>query len=160
MAVTMKHKKARVFRDFLINKDTIKMFKEEETDNAVLFRSIYNVRENDKKQFVIIMNDSIYITMQSLILKEVPENKRQDIINLINQIQFEYPTVKYVVTPEGHLMTSIAFHGSDKTMDPATILMCTIEYFKVLQNNHYERFLACIEGREPNFEIKKDEKSE
>ena len=40
MNVTAKHKKARIFRDFLIETNGINMFKEEEKENAILFRSL------------------------------------------------------------------------------------------------------------------------
>ncbi|OOB78688.1 MAG: hypothetical protein ATN33_04850 [Epulopiscium sp. Nele67-Bin001] len=143
MAITNKHKKARVFRDFLISKNTINMFKEDEIDTAVLFRGAYKINE-ENKQFMIIINDSIYITMQALLIRDVPDDKRDAMLTVINQLQFEYPTVKYVLTPDNHLMTSITFHGTDTTMDPSTILMCTVEYFKVLNDTHYKRFLDVL----------------
>ncbi|OON98012.1 MAG: hypothetical protein ATN36_01935 [Epulopiscium sp. Nele67-Bin005] len=142
--VTQKHKKARIFRDFLISQNNEKMFKEEEVDNAILFRSVYKVKEDDKKQFMLIFNDSVYITMQSLVVRDIPEDKREHMLRIVNQVQYEYPTVKYVITPEGHLMTSMTFHGTENTLDPATILMCSLEFFKVLTTNHYDRFLAVL----------------
>ncbi|OOB80230.1 MAG: hypothetical protein BEN19_06055 [Epulopiscium sp. Nuni2H_MBin003] len=141
--VTNKHKKARVFRDYIINQNTVNMFKEEEIENAILFRSAYKIKD-ENKQFMIIINDSIYTTMQSLIIKDIPEDKREHMLRIINQLQFEFPTVKYVITPDNHLMTSMTFHGTDKTMDPGTMILCTVEYFKALANNHYDRFLAVL----------------
>ncbi|ONI48210.1 hypothetical protein AN643_02695 [Candidatus Epulonipiscioides saccharophilum] len=143
LEVTNKHKKARVFRDYLIEKNTINMFKEEEVETGVIFRSAYKIKD-ENKQFMIIFNDSIYITMQSLIIRDVPPEKREQMLRVINQLQFEFPTVKYVLTPDNHLMTSMTFHGNENTMQPATILLCTIEYFKVLAANHYDRFLAVL----------------
>lgn len=144
MAVTTKHKKARIFRDFLINSNSVNMFKEDEINNSIVFRSVYNVRENDKKQFMLIIDDSVYIHMQSLILADIPEEKRDEMLRVINQLHFEYPTVKYVITQEGHLMTSMAFHATEKNLDPSIIIMCTIEFFKVLAKDHYDRLLAVL----------------
>ncbi len=145
MAITNKHKKARVFRDYLISKNTVNIFKEDEIEHAILFRSVYKIKE-ENKQFMIIINDSIYITMQSMVIRDIPADKKPALLELINQLQFEFPTVKYVITPDNHLMTSITFHGSDETMDPGTIIMCSIEYFKLLNQNHYDRFLAVIQN--------------
>lgn len=144
MAVTAKHKKARAFRDFLISSESINMFKEEEINNSIVFRSVYEVREDDKKQFMIIIDDSVYTHMQSLILSNVPDEKRAAMLSVINQIHFEYPTVKYVLTQEGHLMTSMAFHATDKNIDPSLMVMCTIEFFKVMAKEHYDRLLAVL----------------
>ena len=144
MAVTAKHKKARIFRDFLISSNSVNMFKEEEIGNSIIFRSIYKVREDDSKQFMIIFDDSVYVHMQSLILADIPEEQRDAMLNVINEIHFEYPTVKYVLTKEGHVMTSMAFHATEKNIDPSIIVMCTIEFFKVVAQNHYERFLAVL----------------
>lgn len=144
MAVTAKHKKAREFRDFLISSNSINMFKEEEINNSIVFRSIYQVREDAKKQFMIIIDDSVYIHMQSLILSDIPEEKTDAMLRVINELHFEYPTVKYVVTKEGHLMTSMAFHATEKSMDPSIIVMCTIEFFKTMAKDHYDRLLAVL----------------
>lgn len=144
MNVTAKHKKARMFRDFLIQTDGINMFKEEERDHAILFRSLYPVREEEKKQFMIIIDDTVYITMQALIVPEVPEEKRDEMLKLINKIHLEYPTVKYVLTETGQVMTSMVFHAHENNFDPASTLRCILELFKVLANNHYDRFLQII----------------
>lgn len=144
MNVTAKHKKARIFRDFLIETNGVNMFKEEEKEHAILFRSMYPVREDDKKQFMFIIDDSIYVTMQSLIISEVPEEKRSEMIELINQIHFEYPTVKYVLTPTGQVMTSAIYHGHEGSFDAGTAIKCTIELFKVISNDHYARFMKIL----------------
>ena len=132
MNVTAKHKKARIFRDFLIETNGINMFKEEEKENAILFRSLYPVREDDKKQFMLIIDDTVYVTMQALIVPEVPEEKRDEMLKLINTIHLEYPTVKYVLTPTGQVMTSMVFHAHEKNFDPASTLRCILELLKVL----------------------------
>ena len=144
MAVTAKHKKARAFRDFLISSNSVNMFKEEEINNSIVFRSVYQVKEDAKKQFMIIIDDSVYIHMQSLILSDIPEEKRDAMLRVINELHFEYPTVKYVLTKEGHLMTSMAFHATEKSMDPSIIVMCTIEFFKTVAKDHYDRLLAVL----------------
>lgn len=144
MAVTSKHKKARIFRDFLISSEGVSMFKEEELEQAIVFRSVYPVKEEDKKQFMIIIDDSVYITMQSLIILNIPEDKKDAILKVMNKIHLEYPTVKYVLTEDGQLMTSMVFHAHENNMDAALILRCVIEFFKVLANNHYDRFLEVV----------------
>ena len=139
MAVTAKHKKARIFRDFLIETDGMKMFKEEEQERAILFRSIYPFGE-EKKQFMLIIDDSIYLTMQALIMQDIPEEKRDEVVKLINQIHFEFPTVKYVLTPDGQLMTSAVYHAHENNLDPSLVIRCTVELFKVISAQHYDRF--------------------
>ncbi|MEG1277157.1 MAG: hypothetical protein RSD26_04085 [Cellulosilyticaceae bacterium] len=144
VAVTAKHKKAREFRDFLISSNSINMFKEEEINNSIIFRSVYQVREDAKKQFMIIIDDSVYIHMQSLILSDIPEERTDAMLRVLNELHFEYPTVKYVLTKEGHIMTSMAFHATEKSMDPSIIVMCTIEFFKTMSKDHYDRLLAVL----------------
>lgn len=146
MAVTSKHKKARVFRDFLISSDSVNMFKEEELEQAIVFRSVYPVKEAENKQFMLIIDDSVYITMQSLIVTDVAAEKRNDMLALINKIHLEYPTVKYVLTEDGQVMTSMVFHAHENNMDAPLILRCVIEFFKVLSSNHYDRFLEIVKG--------------
>lgn len=142
--VTARYKKARIFRDFLIETDTVKMFKEDEKETAILFRSLYPLRENDKKQFMIIIDDSVYVTMQSMIIPQVPEEKRMEMLKLLNQIQLEYPTVKYVLTQTGQVMTSMVFHATEKHMDSAIMMRCILRFFEIVRENHYQRLLDVV----------------
>ena len=146
MAVSVRHKIARQFRDFLIETNGMNMFKEEEVEGAIVFRSLYPLNENDKIQFMIIMNDSIYTTMQSLIVPQVPEEKRADMLALINEIHLEYPTVKYVLTADGQVMTSMAFHSGPENLDSKMVMMCILEFFKVIASNHMTRFKELVEA--------------
>ena len=146
MAVTAKHKKARIFRDFLIETDGMKMFREEEQEKVILFGSIFPFPNEEKKQFMLIVDDTIYLTMQALILTDIPEEKRDDVIRLINQIQFEYPTVKYVLTPDGQLMTSTVYHAHENNLDPGLVIRSTVELFKVISTQHYPRFQQVLEA--------------
>ncbi|MGL4736775.1 MAG: hypothetical protein ACRCW2_04890 [Cellulosilyticaceae bacterium] len=140
MAVTAKHKKARAFRDFLIATNGMNMFREDEIEDAIAFRSLYPLNENDKIQFMIIINDSIYTTMQSLVVSDVPTEKRAAMLELINQIHLEYPTVKYVLTADGQVMTSMSFHSGPENLDSKMVMMCIIEFFKVVAGSHLDRF--------------------
>lgn len=146
MAVTTKHKKARIFRDFLIQTEGMNMFKEEENGNVIFFRSIYPFPNEERKQFMLIIDDTVYLTMQALIIGDIAEEKRDDIIRLINQIQFEYPSVKYVLTPDGQLMTSTIFHAHENNFDPQMIVRCTVELMKVIASQHYPRFKQVLEA--------------
>ncbi len=144
--VTSRYKKARIFRDFLIETDTVKMFKEDEKEGAILFRSLYPISEEEKKQFMIIIDDSVYVTMQAMIVPEVPEEKRIEMLQLLNQIQLEYPTVKYVLTQGGQVMTSMVFHSTENHMDSAIMMRCILRFFEVVKNNHYQRFTNLIQN--------------
>ncbi|MHC1749124.1 MAG: hypothetical protein AB9856_12525 [Cellulosilyticaceae bacterium] len=144
MAVTAKHKKARIFRDFLISSESVNMFKEEELEQAILFRSVYPIKPDVNKQFMIIIDDTIYVTMQALIIEEVPVEKRQVVLDYINQIHLNYPSVKYVLTPDNQIMTSMMFHAHENNMDPTMIMMCILEFFKVVGSTHYDELQKVI----------------
>ena len=83
MATYPRHKKARMIRDFMIQTDTIKMFKEDENDDTIFFRSIYPMGE-DKKQIVININDSVYLGLQALVAAQVPEEKNDAMLKVLN----------------------------------------------------------------------------
>ncbi|MGL4800061.1 MAG: hypothetical protein ACRDDX_09560 [Cellulosilyticaceae bacterium] len=146
MAVTTKHKKARMFRDFLIETEGMNMFKEEENEKVIFFRSVYPFPNEERKQFMLIIDDSVYLTMQALIVQDVPEAKRDEMIKLINQLQFEYPTMKYVLTPDGQVMTSTVFHAHENNLDPKMVIRCTVEIMKVIATQHYDRFKQVLEA--------------
>jgi hypothetical protein len=146
MAVNPRHKIARHFRDFLIESDSMKMFKEEEMQEAIIFRSIYTLQQDKRVQFMIIMNDSVYISMQSLLFTGVPTEKREKVLDVINQVHILYPTMKFVLSPEGNIMTSMIFHGNENNVDGKMILMCTLEFFKAFDANVYKRFAEILEN--------------
>ena len=59
MATFPRHKKAKLIRDFMIQTDTVKMFKEDENNDTIFFRSVYLTA----KGFIIyLVANDIHIT--------------------------------------------------------------------------------------------------
>ncbi|MGL4362478.1 MAG: hypothetical protein ACRCSG_04285 [Cellulosilyticaceae bacterium] len=140
MSVTTKHKKARMLRDYFIEVGNMKLFKEEEQDKYIFFRSAFPFAENDAKQFMLILDDSVYLTMQALILQGIPSEKRSAVLELINTLHLQSPSIKYVLTDDGQLMTSAIFHAHEDNLDPKLVMSCVIEMFKTIGKQHYDQF--------------------
>jgi hypothetical protein len=76
----------------------------------------------------------------------VPTEKREKVLDVINQVHILYPTMKFVLSPEGNIMTSMIFHGNENNVDGKMILMCTLEFFKAFDANVYKRFAEILEN--------------
>lgn len=115
MATYPRHKKARMIRDYMIEKDVIKMFKEEEQEKVILFRTVYPMK-GDNKPVVINVDDTPYVGTQILVAAEVPAEKRADVLELINKFNLELPTVKYVLTADDGIVASMFFPADEGTL--------------------------------------------
>ncbi|WP_069999711.1 hypothetical protein [Cellulosilyticum sp. I15G10I2] len=136
MATYPRHKKARLLRDFMIETDMVKLFKEDETENTILFRTAYPML-GEHKQVVINIDDSIYVGVQTLLIEEVPADKREVVLNCLNDFNLQYPTLKYVLTKDHHVMTSMFFNGDENTFNANLILGTTIQMMKNIADQHY-----------------------
>lgn len=144
MAAYPRHKKAKLLRDFMIQANIINMFKEDENEDTIFFRSVYPMGE-DKKQVVININDSVYLGLQALLFKEVPEEKSETLLNLLNECNLELPTVKYVLTKDRCIVVSMFFPADEKHFNPSLIMGAVIQVLKHINEKHYGKIKELLE---------------
>ena len=145
MAANSRHKKARMLRYFMIETKTVNMFKEDEKDDTIFFRSIYPMGE-DKVQVVMTINDSPYLGVQALLLKDVGEDKNTQIIECLNELNLELPTLKYVLTKDHCVVVSMFFPADEKHFGPALIMGTVVQMMKTVANNHFARLKSVYEN--------------
>lgn len=145
MATFPRHKKARMLRDFMIETDMIKLFKEDEGENTIFFRTAYPML-GDNKQVVINIDDTVYIGVQTLVAEDVPEDKTQAVFECLNEFNLQFPTLKYVLTKDHHVITSMFFTGDEDTFNANLVLGTTIQMMKNIAEMQYEK-LKTILGR-------------
>lgn len=144
MATYPRHKKAKLIRDFMIQTNTVNMFKEDENNDTIFFRSIYPMGE-DKKQVVININDSVYLGLQSLLFQEVPVEKKEALLNVLNECNLELPTLKYVLTKDQCIVVSMFFPADETHFNPGLIMGTIVQVLKNVSEKHYNKIKEAIE---------------
>lgn len=144
MATYPRHKKAKLIRDFMIQTNTVSMFKEDENNDTIFFRSIYPMGE-DKKQVVININDSVYLGLQSLLFQEVPVEKKEALLNVLNECNLELPTLKYVLTKDQCVVVSMFFPADENHFNPGLIMGTIVQILKNVSEKHYNKIKEVIE---------------
>ncbi len=136
MATYPRHKKARMLRDFMIETNVVGMFKEDEAENTIFFRTAYPM-EGDSVQVVINIDDTPYAGVQGLIFKDVPVEKKEAVLELLNSFNLKYPTLKYVLTQDQCVIASMFFTGVETQFNASMVLGTTIEMLKKIASEHY-----------------------
>lgn len=145
MATYSRHKKARMVRDYMIEKEVIQMFKEEEQEAVILFRTVYPM-DGDNKPVVINIDDTPYVGTQILVIPEVSPEKRGQALELINKFNLDLPTVKYVVTAQDAVVASMFFPADEEHFDAERIVRTTIEMMRVISEKQYLELKEVIMG--------------
>lgn len=145
MATFPRHKKAKLIRDFMIQTDTIKMFKEDENNDTIFFRSVYPMGE-EKRQVVININDSVYLGLQALLVANVPEEKNDAVLRVLNECSLELPTVKYVLTKDQCVVISMFFPADENHFNPQLIMGTIVQVLKNVNEKHYAKIKAAVEN--------------
>lgn len=143
MATYPRHKKAKLIRDFMIQTNTVNMFKEDENNDTIFFRSIYPMGE-DKKQIVININDTAYLGLQGLLFQEVPVEKRETVLKVLNECNLELPTVKYVLTNDQCVVVSMFFPADEKHFNAGLIMGTIVQILKHVSERHYDKMKEVI----------------
>lgn len=143
MATYPRHKKAKLIRDFMIQTNTVNMFKEDENNDTIFFRSIYPMGE-DKKQIVININDTAYLGLQGLLFQEVPVEKREAVLKVLNECNLELPTVKYVLTNDQCVVVSMFFPADEKHFNAGLIMGTIVQILKHVSERHYDKMKEVI----------------
>ncbi|PHV70014.1 hypothetical protein CS063_12775 [Sporanaerobium hydrogeniformans] len=136
MATYPRHKKARMLRDFMIETNVVGMFKEDEAENTIFFRTAYPM-EGDSVQVVINIDDTPYAGVQSLLFKDVAPEKKEAVLEMLNQFNLKYPTMKYVLTQDHCIIASMFFTGLEAQFNANMVLGTTIEMLKKIASEHY-----------------------
>lgn len=145
MATFPRHKKAKLIRDFMIQTDTVKMFKEDENNDTIFFRSVYPMGE-EKRQVVININDSVYLGLQALLVANVPEEKNDAVLRVLNECSLELPTVKYVLTKDQCVVISMFFPADENHFNPQLIMGTIVQVLKNVNEKHYAKIKAAVEN--------------
>lgn len=143
MATYPRHKKAKLIRDFMIQTNTVNMFKEDENNDTIFFRSIYPMGE-DKKQIVININDTAYLGLQGLLFQEVPVEKREAVLKVLNECNLELPTVKYVLTNDQCVVVSMFFPADENHFNAGLIMGTIVQILKNVNDRHYAKMKEVI----------------
>lgn len=144
MATFPRHKKAKLIRDFMIQTDTVKMFKEDENNDTIFFRSVYPMGE-EKKQVVININDSVYLGLQTLLASNVPVERNHAVLEVLNECALELPTVKYVLTKDQCVVISMFFPADENHFNPQLIMGTIVQVLKNVNEKHYAKIKAVVE---------------
>jgi hypothetical protein len=136
MATYPRHKKARMLRDFMIQTDMVNLFKEDEQQDTIFFRTAYPML-GDNRQVVINIDDTVYAAVQTLLIEDVPQEKTEEVLKCLNEFNLQYPTLKYVLTKDHHIITSMFFNGDENTFNANLILGTTIQMMKNITEKHY-----------------------
>ena len=143
MATYPRHKKAKLLRDYMIQTDTVKMFKEDEKDDSIFFRTVYTMAE-DRKQVVLTINDSVYLGLQSLLVQNVPVEKNADVLALLNQCNLELPTVKYVLTKDQCIVVSMFFPADENHFNAGLVMGAMVQVLKNVNEKHYAKIKETV----------------
>lgn len=152
MATYPRHKKAKLIRDFMIQTNTVNMFKEDENNDTIFFRSIYPMGE-DKKQVVININDSVYLGLQSLLFQEVPVEKNEVLLNVLNECNLELPTLKYVLTKDQCVVVSMFFPADENHFNPGLIMGTIVQILKHVSEKHYNKIKEVVKQQTENTNV-------
>lgn len=137
MAIAPRHVKARIFRDYLIEQDMLKSFGEHEVEEGILFAGTFILGE-DKRQFIIPIDDTPYTNVQFVIADEVPKEKRTKALELMNTLNLEFPIIKYSIAKTNQLIASFVFHGDEKNFNAERLVMNVLQVCQNINAHQYK----------------------
>jgi hypothetical protein len=144
MATHPRHKKAKMLRDFMIAADMINLFQEDEQEDTIFFRTAYPM-QNDNKQLVLSIDDTVYLGVQTLLFENVPEEKIAEVLSCINDFNLQFPTLKYVLTKDKHIITTMFFTADESFFNVNLIFGTTIQMMKNIGEMQYGKLKSILE---------------
>lgn len=128
------------------------MFTVVEKNNLVLFRSFQDIYQN-KCLTAIILSDSAYTTINIFFGKLSKEEKRNEVIELINKLNTTYSANKFVLSQSNELILQVSYIGLSKDFDGAIVIDLLRELLFILIKKEYIKFQEIL-GESMVMEIK------
>lgn len=151
MATYPRHLKAKAIRDYMIETNTVSMFKEEENETTIFFRSLYEM-DGDRVQLVININDTPHLGFQCLLASDVKEEKIPAVLETLNKCNYEIPAIKYVLTDDKCVVVSMFIPVDADHMNPALIMATFAEILKSVNQMHYKKIKEVV-GKESDSKV-------
>ena len=129
------------------------MFTVVEKNNLVLFRSFQDIY-NNKCLAAIILSDSAYTTINVFFGKLSKEEKRNEVLELINKLNTTYSANKFVISQSNELILQVPYVGLSKDFDGEIVIDLLRELLFILIKKEYIKFQEIL-GESMAMEIKK-----
>lgn len=129
------------------------MFTVVEKNNLVLFRSFQDIYTN-KCLTAIILSDSAYTTINVFFGKLSKEEKRNEVLELINKLNTTYSANKFVLSQSNELILQVPYVGLSKDFDGEIVIDLLRELLFILIKKEYIKFQEIL-GESMAMEIKK-----
>ncbi len=153
------NKKAEKFQK-MCTENNITCFQVEELKDelhTVIFRSFMEI-EGLQLPIVVILDDSIYPILRTLVIgKGVNDKNRDDVNRVVSQLNATYKAFKYVVSENGEILLDACMPCTDDTFDPNLVRVMIDVAIKNL-NENYRKIVKTVWEDEAETEPKEKAK--
>lgn len=105
----------------------------EEKDETV-YRSGYSIKDTTLI-FFIILNDSAFSSVMCRVGTLQNKEKRNEILELVNYLNFRYTAAKFTLDLENNLDFKIDFIGTDEEFNPEMVIQVTLNVLKMVEQD-------------------------
>lgn len=128
------------------------MFTVVEKNNLVLFRSFQDIHKN-RCLTAIILSESAYTTINIFFGRLNKEEKRNEVLDLINKLNTTYSANKFVLSQSNELILQVSYIGLSKDFDGEIVIDLLRELLFILIKKEYIKFQEIL-GESIAVEIK------
>ncbi|MGN1032138.1 MAG: hypothetical protein ACI4PU_01640 [Intestinibacter sp.] len=108
-------------------------------DKMVFFRSLQEYQKN-KLLLGIIMDESAYTTITIFFGKLADESKKNEIVNLINELNSVHIVEKFVLNKNNEFLVQIPYIALSQDFNGDVAIDLLRELYRMLTKNAYSRF--------------------
>lgn len=112
--------------------------------NASIFEARQNIQNGQQGDIFIIFEDSLYSTCTITFAKLDNLNKKEQILELINELNDGNKFIKYKLNKDNEIEAVFAFIGNAEQLDAELFLELTIHTFKIMQENAFKKVMRIL----------------
>jgi len=134
-------KKSEVFDKFILENDLKDICEKVANENDIIGYRVYDAVLNENKIYYLIIEEETvnqYVFHVIYTLNDL--SKKAKILELINELNFEYPIVKFYMDNENKVSLSVRMLASSDLFDPRILHLCIFALRDVLEKT-YNRFM-------------------
>lgn len=132
-----------LLEEALRRKSMENMFTIVEKDNLVLFRSFQDIYTNNCLT-AIILSESAYTMINIFFGKLVLEDKRDEVLNLINSLNTAYTANKFVLSQSNELILQVPYISLTDDFNGEVVIDLLRELLIILVKKEYIKFQGIL----------------
>lgn len=119
------------------------VFERIDSEGATIFRALQDIK-NGRCVVLVVIDDSIYNTVTYTFAKLEDEDKKTEMLKLLNQLNQTYKALHFFIDDENQIVATFSYTSIAEGFNGDILLTMTVNLFKLIEKDEYSKIMKVM----------------